>query len=111
MDTIRRHKTPGPETKYSLLLTAKAKARTLAFLLWFPKVQFPVTARGLDDTQTKCIALQVENSEFRKPRSFLMDSKHICLLIWRERLWLYRHPDNNTVKQRQSLTNSQDTQK
>lgn len=50
MDTVRRHKTPGPETKYSLLLTAKAKARTLAFLLWFPKVQFLVTARGLDDT-------------------------------------------------------------
>lgn len=32
MDAVRRHKTPGPETKDSLLLTAEAVSRISAFM-------------------------------------------------------------------------------
>lgn len=87
MDAGGRPKTPGSETKESLLLTETAVARVSAFSCAGSEPQF-----AQDDVKrarwyllTQWVMLQKRNPEIRESETFIMGT---CLLLWRETLYL-----------------------
>lgn len=64
--------TPGPETKDSFSLIAKAIARISAFLHWFLCYNFKSVRAKARYLHTEWFALQERNTGFREPTFFLM---------------------------------------
>ena len=78
--TGRRHETPGPETKDSLLLSAVTGAMVPGHVPWFSQLSFPqgYTKEGQVMPAHTAGVLQVKNSELRRPESFILDGNHAC---------------------------------